>query len=87
MDKQRRKLLQSSAILGIASSMISLSGALGLQGCDSNQSKMPSKIQTQKAQRRELAAQIQHNTQTQKEVTMEFITFSLLIKGYDEERL
>ena len=35
MDKQRRKLLQSTAILGIAG----LSGALGLQGCDSNQSK------------------------------------------------
>lgn len=35
MDKQRRKLLQSSAILDVASSVLGLSGALGLQGCDS----------------------------------------------------
>ena len=35
MDKQRRKLLQNTAILGVASGMIGLSGALGLQGCDS----------------------------------------------------
>lgn len=63
MDKQRRKLLQSTAILGVASGMLGLSGVLGLQGCDSNQSKMPPKIWVQ----RELSAQIQHNTQIQEE--------------------
>lgn len=79
MDKQRRKLLQSTSILDI----VGLSWALGLQGCDSNQSKNATKDLGAKGA---VSADSTQHTNT-RGATMEFITFSLLIKGYDEERL
>lgn len=83
MDKQRRKLLQSTSILDI----VGLSGVLGLQGCDSNQSKNAAKdSNTQGAAAGAVSADSTQHTNT-RGATMEFITFSLLIKGYDEERL
>ena len=85
MDKQRRKLLRSTAILGIAGGMIGLSGALGLQGCDSNQSKNAAKYLSAKGAA--AGASGADSTQHTKGATMEFITFSLLIRGYDEEKL
>ncbi len=87
MDKQRRKLLRSTAILGIAGGMIGLSGALGLQGCDSNQSKNAAKdLSAKGAAAGAVSADSTQHTNT-KGATMEFITFSLLIRGYDEEKL
>lgn len=73
MDKQRRKLLQNTAILGIAG----LSEALGLQGCDSNQSKNADKDLSAKgaAAGANSADSTTQHTNT-KGATMEFITLN-----------
>ncbi|TLD84570.1 SDR family NAD(P)-dependent oxidoreductase [Helicobacter sp. MIT 11-5569] len=59
MDKDRRKILKNTTILGVAGGLVGISGILGLQGCDSKQKSQTTQSNTNNANN----ADSKHTTQ------------------------